>query len=83
MDFFELGIPLGSVLVYRDGAAQAIVQSAKSVVFDGGECSLTMATRRVKGLADDYPIQPAPFWTFNGKTVKELYEDYYAALDES
>jgi hypothetical protein len=83
MDFFELGIPLGSVLIYRDGVAQATVHSARSVVFNGSECSLTMATRKVKGLAEDYPIQPAPFWTFNGKSVKELYEDFYAALDES
>lgn len=82
MDFFELGIPLGSVLVYRDGTTQATVQSAKSVLFAGSECSLTMATRKVKGLADDYPIQPAPFWTFNGKTIKEVYEDFHAALEE-
>ena len=82
MDFAELGIPVGSVLVFRDGNMQAIVHSARTVLFEGSECSLTMATRRVKGLADDYSIQPAPFWTFNGQTVKEIYDSYYAALED-
>ena len=83
MDFAELGIPNGSVLVYKDGSAQAIVVAPKLVLFNGIECSLTSATRKVMGLADDYPLQPSPHWTFNGKTVKEIYEDFYAGLDES
>lgn len=83
MDFVELGIPIGSVLVYRDGVAQATVTNAKSVRFGEVECSLTMATRKVKGLPNDYPIQPAPYWTFNGTSVKELYEAFHAADEDS
>ena len=83
MDFSALGIPTGAVLVYKDGSVQATVSGPKLVVFNGGECSLTAATRKVMGLPDDYPLQPSPHWTFNSKTVKEIYEEMYAGLDES
>ena len=26
----------------------------------------------------EYSVQPAPDWTCNGKTLKELYEETYA-----
>ncbi len=82
MDFVELGIPIGSVLVYREGDHQATVCGSKTVIFEGQECSLTMATRKVRGLAEDYPLQPAPYWTFNGSTLKEIYESVHAVVDE-
>ncbi len=83
MNFHELGIPDGSVLVSRDGQHQAIVAGEKKVQFDGETCSLTSATRKILGLADDYPLQPSPHWTFNGRTVKELYEGFHAATEEN
>ena len=83
MNFHELGIPDGAVLVSKDGAHQAVVASDKKVQFNGETCSLTSATRKILGLPDDYPLQPSPYWTFNGKTVKEIYEDYHASETES
>jgi len=83
MDFIELGVPLGSVLVYRDGVAQATVVSHRLVSFGGEECSLTMATRKVQGKPEDYPLQPAPYWAFNGRTLKEIYDDVYVVEDEA
>lgn len=82
MDFSELGIPVGAVLIYREGDHQATVNGPKSVIFQGTECSLTMATRRVKGLEEDYPLQPAPYWTFNGRTLKEIYDSVYVIEEE-
>jgi len=82
MDFVELGVPLGSVLVYRDGIAQATVLTPKTVIFEGAECSLTMATRRVQGKPEDYPLQPAPYWTYNGSTLKEIYDNVYVVENE-
>ena len=82
MDFYELGIPFGSVLVSRDGVLQAKVIEAKKVDLNGEICSLTEATRKLLNLRDDYPIQPSPYWTFKGKTVKEIYEEYYSELAE-
>lgn len=82
MDFSELGIPIGSVLVYVDGDHQATVCGPKTVRFQGTECSLTMATRKVKGLSENYALQPTPYWTFNGSTLKEIYDSVYVVVDE-
>lgn len=81
VDFTELQIPIGSVLIHKNGDAQVTVQGARTVLHEGQECSLTSATRKVHGLPDGYSLQPSPFWSFNGKTVQEIYEDWYAELE--
>lgn len=83
MNFHELNIPNGSVLVFKDGQAQVIVTSEKKVDFNGVQFSLTAVTRKVLKLPDDYPLQPSPYWTYNGKTVKEIYEDFHDSTAES
>lgn len=82
MNFSELGIPHGAILVSRDGRLQVTVVADKKVNLNGTVCSLTMATRRLLGYPDDRPLQPSPYWTFNGKTVKEIYEEYHSGLME-
>ncbi len=82
MNFHELGIPNGSILIFKDGQTQVTVVNDRKVDFNGSVCSLTAATRKVLGLADDYPLQPSPYWTFNSKSVKELYDVYHDNLEE-
>ena len=50
MDFIELGVPLGSVLIYRDGVAQATVTSPKSVLFEGRHHGDPQGPRQAGGL---------------------------------
>ena len=38
------------------------------------EADVTAATRKLLGLPHDYPLQPSPHWTFNGQSLKALYE---------
>jgi hypothetical protein len=83
MNFHELNIPNGSTLLSKDGQVQVTVVGEKKVDFNGTVSSLTAATRKVLGLPDDYPLQPSPHWTFNGKTVKEIYEEFHDSTDES
>lgn len=83
MNFHELSIPDGSILVSKDGAYQCTVVGDKKVDFSGTISSLTAATRKILGLPDDYPLQPSPYWTFNGKTVKEIYESFHSDQIES
>ncbi|VWX56190.1 conserved hypothetical protein [Burkholderiales bacterium 8X] len=77
MRFYELGIPQGSTLLFKDGGAQATVVEDRKVIFQDEVQSLTSATRKVLGLADDYPLQPSPYWLFNGTSVKALYEAFH------
>ena len=83
IDYLELGIPVGSVLHYEDGTQQAIVHSSRLVEFAGQVSSLTSATRKIRQLADDYPLQPSPYWTYNGETLKDIYDSFYALQDEA
>lgn len=82
MNFHELNIPNGSVLISKDGQAQAAVVSDKKVSFNGATCSLTAATRSILNLPDDYALQPSPHWTFNGSTLKERYNEFHSAVEE-
>lgn len=79
MKFYEIGIPEGSVLISRDGAAEATVVSDRKVLFQGEVQSLTSATRKVLGLPEDYSLQPSPYWTFNGTNVNTLYQAFHAS----
>lgn len=82
MNFAELGIPIGATLNFKDGDETVTVMSDKKVRYLETECSLTAATRKVLGFADNYPLQPSPYWLFEGRTVKEIYELYHSE-DES
>ena len=81
MDFYELEIPYGSILISKDGAMQVKVVEAKKVDLNGEVCSLTEATRKLLNLVEGYPIQPSSYWTFNGKTVKEIYEEFHSDIE--
>ncbi len=80
MDFNELGIPDGSVLTFtEDNNITVVVQGSKKVVYQDNTMSLTAATREVLGL--DYNIQPSPKWKYQGKLLKDIYDDYYSYDD--
>ena len=80
MDFHELGIPDGSVLTFTgDNNITVVVQGPKMVVYQDNTMSLTAATREVLGL--DYSIQPSPKWKYQGKLLKDIYDDYYSDDD--
>lgn len=82
MNFYELGIPAGSVLIAKNGQLQVTVVDEKKVNLQGTICSLTEATRKLFNMPNGAPIQPSPYWTFNGRLVKELYEAFHNTQDE-
>ena len=82
MNFHELAIPNESILVSKDGRLRVKVIEAKKVDLNGEKMSLTMATRRLLGLPDNQPIQPSPYWLFNGRSVINIYEDYHSVAEE-
>lgn len=76
MNYSEMGIPVGSVLHFTQGDETVEVVSDRKVRFRGEETSITAATRKLvtDGL---YSVAPAPYWTFNGKTLREIYNSTY------
>lgn len=75
MNFTEMGIPIGSKLKFTVGESVVTVVTDKLVRLGDIDVSLTAATRTLLGL--DYSVQPSPYWTFEGKLLKEIYNETY------
>jgi hypothetical protein len=77
MNFEEMGIPAGSELKSVHDPSTVTVVGPRKVRLGDEELSLTAATRQVMQI--DYSVQPGPHWTFNGKLLRDLYEETYGA----
>ena len=75
LNFTEMGIPIGAKLVLKDGETTVEVVEDRKVSLNGILMSLTAATREVMKL--DYSIQPSPHWTYQGKSLRDYYEETY------
>lgn len=78
LDFHVMGIPDGAVLVFQstDDQIFATVCSNKKVLFNNREVSLTQLTSELLGI--DYSVQPTPHWSFQGRSLREIYNDCYS-----
>lgn len=75
LNFREMEIPLGSELISNSTGETAVVKSERTVVFRGEEMSLTKATRLTLGI--DYSVAPTRYWSFNGRSVSEIFNETY------
>jgi len=76
INFEEMGIPVGSVLVFAgDEDAEVTVTSDRKVNFRGENVFLSKVTRELLGL--EYNVQPTRYWTFNGKNLRDIYVETY------
>ncbi len=81
MNFIEMGIPIGSELVFNNNGEIAAVVSEKSVRFRDEETSLTNATRLALGEGYAYHVAPGPYWRYNGRKLRDIYNDTYQRID--
>lgn len=75
LNFAEMGIPTGAVLNFSESDATVIVANGKKVYLNGEQLSLTAATRQLLQL--DYSVAPAPYWTYEGRSLREIYNETY------
>ncbi len=76
LNFQAMGVPVGAILKYKDDdQVQVTVVDERHVEHDGVPCSLTKADRDIFNL--DYSRWATPFWTYNGKNLKEIYDETY------
>ena len=72
LDFEVLQIPVGAVLHSTHDDTEVTVCSPRKVLLGTEELSLTAATERV--IKQGYAVAPGPHWTYQGKTIREIYE---------
>ena len=77
LNFKEMGIAIGSVLHFTEGDDVVTVVGEKKVALLGEEMSLTAATRRLLKL--EYSVAPGPYWTYEGKSLRAIYDETYTA----
>jgi hypothetical protein len=76
MNFVEMGIAIGETLTFAgDGETTVVVVEERQVELNGERRSLTAATRQLKDL--DYDVQPAPHWSYQGRSLRDLYNETY------
>lgn len=80
IDFIEMGIPLDSKLMSNVTDEFCVVESNKKVRFRGEVVSLTRATKIL--LENEYNVAPGPYWTFEGRRIREIYNETYGSLDD-
>jgi hypothetical protein len=78
-NFEEMGIPIGSILRCIRNDSVVTVVGPKKIKLADDVLSLTAATRQVLGI--DHNVQPGPYWTFNGRLLREIYNETYGDLD--
>lgn len=76
LNFFEMGLNKGDVLVFsQNPEVQCSVVSAKKVLFNNEEQSLTAVTKEL--LHKDYAVQPTSWWIYNGESLLDIYDKTY------
>jgi hypothetical protein len=81
MNFEEMGIPIGSELIFNGNGEVAIVSSNKLVQFRDKDTSLTNATRMALGDGYSYNVAPGPYWSFNGRKLRDIYNETYQRVE--
>lgn len=74
-NFAEMNIPPGSILSHIPTGETVTVIDHKKVEFREEAMSLTRALRNISGAA--YDVQPTGFWSYNGQTLREIYDLTY------
>jgi len=84
INFEEMGIPVGAELTFKDTDIKVKVVNARMVEFNGETTYLTRVTMSIlfPNEPDKNAVQPTPFWFFNGKNLKDIYDETYVLDDE-
>ncbi len=80
LNFEEMGIPVGSNLVYVKNPEIVIKTiNAKKVIFGHDEYSLTALTRQLLDLP--YNVAPCRYWIYDGKNLQDIYDSTYTNVE--
>lgn len=79
MNFHEMGLADGALLTFTGPSSPeptvATVCDAHKVLYNGEVTYLTPLTQQLLGLP--YAVAPARFWSHNGKSLDDLYNETY------
>lgn len=80
MNYLEMGLPVGAALVYQDGTTTCSVVDGRHVNFNGEQRFLSAITAELMGIPGQ-PIHGGRYWSFEGRNLRDLYEEVYGSDD--
>jgi len=78
LNYFEMGMKKGDILV-KDPSIEVSVVDEKKVMYQGDIYSLTGITKKLLNLT--HAIQPTGYWMFEGKNLRDIYDETYTLDD--
>ncbi len=75
LDFHKMEIPPGAELKFTRADESVEVICNKRVRYQGETYSLSQITRKLLGTQKK--VHPAPYWTYKGKSLREIYDETY------
>jgi len=81
LNYLEMGIGPNSTLVFDDGITICTVLNERKVLFKDVPWSLTALTKELMGITGKSIGGPAKYWTYQGKSLSEIYRETYSEED--
>ena len=75
LNYLEMGLNVGDELDFSQDNYTCQILSGRRVKFEGEDYSLTALTQKL--LNTDRPLQPSPYWSFEGKKLSTIYDETY------
>ena len=76
LNYFEMGMKKGDTLVFvKDPSIIVTIVDEKKVMFQGEIYSLTGVT--IKLLNITHAVQPTGYWLFDGRNLRDIYDETY------
>ena len=76
INYFEMGLKEGDILKFGRNEESCIVLNGRQVSYKGEPWFLSNLTNKL--LDRTGPIDGSPYWYFNGKNLKDLYNETYS-----
>ncbi|MGL5257648.1 MAG: GIY-YIG nuclease family protein [Proteocatella sp.] len=80
LNYTEMGLKIGDKLLFiKDPTIEVIISGDKKIIYQESEQSLTAVTKKILGIT--HALQPTSFWIFEGKNLRDIYDETYT-IDE-
>ena len=80
LNYFEIGMKEGDILVFvKDSSTEVSVVDEKKVMYQGDVYSLTGITKKLLNIT--HAIQPTGYWMYEGKSLRDIYDETYTLDD--
>lgn len=76
LNFFDMGMKRGNILTYvKDPSVMVEIVDEKKIMYQGEIYSLTGVTKKLLNIT--HAIQPTGYWIFEGKNLRDIYDEVY------